>query len=47
LYLVDGIQEKQESWVYLDVGDEWEERKRERKWVGRALLLPEQIATGK
>jgi hypothetical protein len=46
LYLVDEIQEKRDSWVCVDVGDEWEERKRKRKWVGSALLLLEQTATG-
>jgi hypothetical protein len=29
------------------VGDEREERKRKQEWVGRALLLLEQTATGK
>jgi hypothetical protein len=33
--------------VCVDIGDEWEERKRKRKWVGRALLLLEKTATGK
>jgi hypothetical protein len=40
--LVDGIQEKQKSWLGVDAGGERRERKRKRKWMGRALLFLEQ-----